>query len=230
MGFESPMFVMDILKKRRPIKLKYGEMLASGLGFEGAEKTFFKTLIQCEKTNDEDKSYLLEVLAALRPRDTFVDKEKGIFSHWLNMVIFTMSQMREAPLTADFVKNSLKTDVSFKTIEDCLNLLVDHGLLERNDLGQYKNKVSDFVTSANDVSIPTIHDYYRQVIIQAQSAVKMHIDEREFQCFSIGMKKENLVKVKHLLRKTHNEIADFYDEDGDHVFQFNLSGFPLAEL
>ena len=72
--------------------------------------------------------------------------------------------------------------------------------------------------------------YYAQILSKTQSAIKLNIDEREFQCFAIGMKKENLVKIKEIMRKARKDVAAFSDDHGDHVYQFNFNGFPMAEL
>jgi uncharacterized protein (TIGR02147 family) len=56
MGFESPSLMMDLLKKKRPLKLKFADNLARGMGLDKIESTYFKTLIQIEKSNPEEKS------------------------------------------------------------------------------------------------------------------------------------------------------------------------------
>jgi uncharacterized protein (TIGR02147 family) len=221
---------MDLLKKKRPMKLKYADQLALGLGLSESEKVYFKTLIQMEKAADEEKTYLEEVLKSLRPQDEVVDKNGGVFSHWLNVVIFTLSQLHHFSMSLQEIKASLKQDVSLKTIEDSLNLLVEQKLLELTPEGNYRRCQMDFISTQNDVSMKTSHAYYSQIISKAQSAVKMGVEEREFQCFAIGMKKENLVKIKEVMRKARKDIASFSDEQGDHVYQFNLNGFPMAEI
>lgn len=229
-GFESPSLILDILKKKRPLKLKYSSLLAQGLGLDSNEMTYFKTLIFMEKAaNPEEKAYFEETLNALRPEGTSINKEGGIYSSWLNVVIFTLTQMNGASMDIHEIKTSLKQDIPLSTIEDSLTILLNHKLIEK--VGEkYKCCMRDFISTPNDVSIKSTHAYYSQVISQAQSAVKMGVDEREFQCFTIGMKKENLAKVKDVIRNARKEIATFSDDHGDHVYQFNLNGFPMAEV
>ena len=128
------------------------------------------------------------------------------------------------------IQGALKQNVSLRTIEDSLKILVENKLLKMTDDGKYENCSYDFITTKDDVSITSTHAYYNQILSKTQSAINLGIDEREFQCFAIGMKKENLVKIKDIMRKARKDVAAFSDEHGDHVYQFNFNGFPMAEI
>lgn len=230
MGLNSPVLILDILKKKRPLKLKYAEFIAKGFHLNSQEKTYFKTLIQLEKASDEEKIYLGEVLSSLRPKDINVTQEGGIFSHWLNVIIHLMGKMKKAPLSLQEIKTAVKQDVSMKTIEESLNVLIASKLIEKTNDGMFVSIMDQHISTPNDVPQAAIHNYYSQVIAKAEAAIKMDIHDREFQCFAIGMKKENLGKVKDVMRKARLEIASFSDDSGDHIYQFNLNGFPMAEI
>jgi uncharacterized protein (TIGR02147 family) len=133
-------------------------------------------------------------------------------------------------LSAAEIQNSLKEPVALTSIQNSLKLLVNHQLLELVAPGKYRRCSDEFITTTNDVAMSSTHPYYSQIISKAQSAIEMSVDEREFQFFSIGMKKENLSKAKEVMRKARAEIALFSDKQGDHVYQFNFNGFPLAEI
>ena len=231
MGFTSPNLVFDLLKKKRPLKLKYADNLAIALNLNSNEKVYFKSMILMEKAvAEEEIAFYKELLTSLRPQDTFVDSQGGIFSHWLNVVIFTLAQMSKRPMTVKEIQSYLKQEVALKTIEDSLKILVDNHLMEMMEDRSYKLVHLDSITTQNDIPTKAVHNYYYQVIQKAQSAIKMDVAEREFQCFAIGIKKESLLKIKEIIRGARKEIANFSDEQGDLVYQFNFNGFPMAEI
>lgn len=230
MGLNSPVLVIDILKKKRPLKLKYADFIAKGFKLNSQEKTYFKTLIQLEKAADDEKVYLEEVLNSLRPKDLIVSHEGGLFSHWVNVVIHLMGKMKKAPLSLTEIKGAIKQDVSMKTIEDSLNVLIASKLVEKTNDGMFVSVMHEHVSTPNDIAQTTFHNYYAQVIANAESAIKMNIHDREFQCFAIGMKKENLMKAKEIIRQARQDVASLSDDSGDHIYQFNFNGFPMAEV
>lgn len=230
MGLNSPVLVIDILKKKRPLKLKYADFIAKGFKLNSQERTYFKTLIQLEKASEEEKVFLKEVLNSLRPKDMTVSNEGGLFSHWLNVVIHLMGKMKKAPLSLTEIKGAIKQDVSLKTIEDSLNVLIASKFVEKTNDGMFVSIMDDHVSTPNDIPQSIFHNYYAQVIANAESAIKMNIHDREFQCFAIGMKKENLTKAKEIMRQARLDVASLSDDSGDHIYQFNFNGFPMAEV
>ena len=230
MGLNSPVLVIDILKKKRPLKLKYIDIFAKGFSLNQKETTYFKTLVQLEKATDDEKAYLEEVLSTLRPKDMNVSHEGGLFSHWLNVVIHLLGKMKKAPLSITEIKGAMKQDVSLKTIEDSLNVLIASKFVERTNDGMFVSIMDEHVSTPNDIPQTSFHNYYAQVIANAESAIKMNIHDREFQCFAIGMKKENLTKAKEIIRQARLDVASLSDDHGDHIYQFNFNGFPMAEV
>lgn len=230
MGFESPVLLVDFLKKKRPIKLKHADILSKGLGLNERETLYFKTLIQYEKSTEESKEYYNNILSALRPIDTFVDQDSGIFSHWLNVVIFTMAQIHNSPMTLQEIQQGLKLQVSTKTIKDSLNILLTHGLLILTEENKYTLGKNYSLQTPNDVLIKSTHTYYEQILSKAQEAIQFDVNEREFQCFAMGMKKEDLSKAKEIIRKARKDIGELSTDQANQVYQFNFNSFPMTEI
>jgi uncharacterized protein (TIGR02147 family) len=227
---ENPNVILDLLKNKRPLKLKYADLFSKGFQLNKHETFYFKTLIQYEKAPEDSKEYYKELLNMLKPQDAFIDIEGGIFSHWLNIVILELANIYGSNMKIENVQKALKQDIPLSTIKDSLKLLVNQGHLVESSDGAYKLSHTNALTTPNDVRIKSSHAYYSQVLHKAQHAIMLDITEREFQCFAMGMKKEDLIKAKEIIRRARNEIGMLSDNGGDHVYQFNFNGFPLAEV
>lgn len=230
MGFESPILLLDLLKKKRPLKLKFADNLAVGMKLEGNEKIYFKTLILWEKAEREEKTYYQDVLESLRPQGRHKSEAKGIYSHWLHMVVFSLGQIQGFKLTPKNIQSSLLQPLPLEQIEESLKVLHSNGYIEHSLDGSYSLATQSSITTKNDVIIESVHNYYRQIITESEKAVALDIQEREFQCFAIGMQKKDLAKVKEVIRTARRDISSFQTTDADHVYQFNLGGFPMAEI
>ncbi len=229
MGFQSPVILSDVLKRKRPLKLKYLENFSKGLHLNEKEVIFLKTIYFYEKSSGEQKEYFVSLMDSLKPVDSSIAMNGGLFSHWLNVIIYKLGQIKGDGMTFSDIKKSLKEDVPVSLIANSLELLTENGLVNF-DGSHYKITQENDITTPNDILIKSSHTYYKQVISKASNSVELDVNEREFQCFAVGMKKEDLTKAKEIVRKARLDIAELHKEDANSVYQFNLNGYLVAEV
>lgn len=229
MGLSSPALLLDILKKKRPIKMKYVKHLAKGMQLKEKEAAYFGTLVLLEYSSGEDKDHYESVLRSLRPRQEPLDPTADVFSHWLNLAVYLLGQIEGYVLTPEAIQRSLNLAVSKEDIIKALNCLEGHQLVKLDESGHYKSCGSEFLTTPNDVSRESSRRYYAQVQTNAQNAIELPLDDREFQCFAIAMKEESIPKIKEIIRKAREDVASFSDFQGSHIYQFNFNAFPIAK-
>ncbi len=229
MNLESPVLLVDILKKKRPLKLKYISFLKMGLKLDENQALYFQTLIQMSKSSEDEKEYFMNLLNSMKPYAP-VNPEGDVFSHWINGAILALGKAKNFSLNARNIQNSLGPHVNLTDINNSLTLLFEKGLLKKEANGSFTRMNPEFVSTNNDTSIDSTKQYYRQVIKKAQDAVESPVNEREFQCFSICTNQNNVQKMKDILRDSRRELAALYDENGDSLFQFNLMGFSMGKI
>lgn len=229
MGFESPLILTEVLKRKRPLKLKYLDFVAKGLNLIDKEKIFLKTIHLFEKASGDEKEYFLSLMASMRPADSEIEMDGGLFSHWLNVIIYKLGEIKGEGMTFAEIRSAIKEDVPVSLITKSLELLMENGLIAVQG-SHYKLTQKEYLSTPNDVLIKTSHNYYQQIITKASDSISRDVNEREFQCFAVGMKKEDLTKAKAIVRQARVDIANLHKEDANSVYQFNLNGFLMAEI
>jgi uncharacterized protein (TIGR02147 family) len=230
MGLESPAPLIDILKNKRPLKLKHLSFLNKGLKLNADENLFFETLLLSDRAEQEEKDYFHKLLTKMRPVTNGISDNDEVFSHWLNVAILGLSKIKNFSLDVKSIQEALTNHVDEKIIEASLSLLIAKKYFFITPQGEIKRASPDFIRNTDDVSVESTLKYYSQVINRSQDAIALPVKDREFQCFSFSMKKENLTRAKEILRSSRTELASLWDEEGDHVYQFNLTAFPVAQV
>lgn len=222
----------EIINGRRKVKSKYADFLLKGLQLNEFEEIFFHTLIKLENCRDEaERKMFLTLLKDLTPTEILSRKEsdnQDIFSHWVYMAVLSMSKLKDFKLTEENICKTLKGDVDEEFIKLVLYKLINEGLLIKDDQGNLIKKY-DVTTMKNDIKYKSVENYFHQVFDLAKNEISSPIDQREFQCFSMPIKAENIEIAKKMIRDFRYKLSLLGEENADEVFQMNMQFFPLTQ-
>lgn len=230
-GWDSPAVLAGILSRKRSIKLKHAPFLARAIALDPSEMLYFKTLIQRAGAQSLEEREMFELLLnQLSPRDdsgTLRSEEPELFSHWTHTAILSLARLGGCRADAEFIRARLKFPVAIEQVRATLELLQRIGLLSVDGEGMLK-PIPQHVTTRTDVSHRGAQEYFRQVSALAAEAVPTPLDQREFQCFSLGIHQRDLPAFKQLIRSFRSQSEKLASGEKDRVYQMNLQFFPLT--
>lgn len=233
MDIKSPEVLMEVMKGKKKISVVISEQLTSGLKLDSSEALYFETMVKHANAESLKEKQIFDLLlietAHLKGTKVLVE-DQSVFSHWVHMAILSMTRVKGILCTKETIKAFLKVDVSQNQIDEAVERLLKLNLIQYNDMGSLV-KNFDHTTSKNDAFQKSPHDYFEQVSDLAKDGARVSADEREFQCFSLPIRHDQIPAFKEVLRQFRAKVAAMADTDNaDQVYQFNLQFFPLTEV
>ncbi len=232
-GFDSPDAFINILKGKSSLKMKLAVVFEKGLNLDASEFNYFKALILYSNLKlDEEKKVLEVLLTQYRPKsseEAVVRVNDGtIFSSWLDGAILEMGKLQNVQTSEIEIESRLRKKVTKELLNERIVKLCEAGLLKRSQDGSLKT-IHDSVSTTTDYPIPSVQKYYSEVSQLAMEAATLPAKEREFQCFSMAMNKEDLTFIKTMIRDFRTRVENSVSgNDLQDVYQINLQCFPVT--
>lgn len=232
MGIESHELLFDVMKRKKKIPLLLISNFAHFFSMNESESKFFETLVLLSRaTSNTEVRLFREMLAeqrGLAGESVAIVNEDNIFSHWIHMVILSTSKLKGFHCSVESLTELVGADVSPEIIQEAVDRLLRLNLIHTDSSGSLR-KSFDHTTTKNDVSKAEVHKYYFQVNDLARKAMDFPVDQREFQCFSMAIKHDEIQLFKEAIRQFRFKVASITPEGtGDQVYQFNVQFFPLT--
>jgi uncharacterized protein (TIGR02147 family) len=238
LGFSSPMTLIEIINGKKRLKGKASKLLIKGLDIDNAEKMFFQSIVERSLTSDEEKIKMYDLLVEeLRPygkEDYSCHREStdlNLFSHWIYMAIFSLTNIPNFKISAESIKESLRIEVDESIIENALFDLFEKGLLIKKESGEVVAKYNSY-SSKTDSTSKGVTDFYGIICDLAKQSLEIESGAREFQAFTVAIPQENVLLAKEIIRKARAQLVSLGNQEGkvnDTVYQANLMFFPLTK-
>ncbi len=221
-----------IFKKKKKLSLVQSTKISNVLNLDPVETSYLEAMIKYTYEDSEKEKRLLKmVLLELRQHTgrTVVVEDQSVFSHWVHMAIISMSKIEGFRCTQESIRDFLCDEVSQEIVDDSIARLLKLKLITQDENGCFK-KNYDNTTSRNDAYKKSPHQYFEQVAELAKKGALVPAEEREFQCFSLAIKHDQIPVFKEMIRNFRGKVCDFAEkETSDQVYQFNIQFFPLTK-
>ncbi len=234
LGFKNVSILVEILKKKRPFRFKFIENFESGFCFDASEKLYFETIVKlAESESDSERSYFEKLCHRLRPQNTepvYYQERAELFSHWLDTALVELCKIKKVTKQEKSVLNLFHRQIDQAEFSQTVEKLVAANLLEEDSSGVLK-VVKKRVSTQSDRSNRAVHGYYKEVNSLASDACELPVESREFQCFSMAIREDQVPQLKEAIRTARASLENFADsKSGEVVFQVNLQTFPLTQI
>jgi uncharacterized protein (TIGR02147 family) len=233
MGFKSHALLLMLMTGKRPLRVKHARLLAEGLKLSSPERLYLQALIQFDSAHDTEERELCRLwLSELHPHKDFQVRELDEFSyisHWIHTAILSCIRLSGNSGSVEEVHQRLGHRVSRREIESAIERLLKLNLVKHQDgklIAQYQR-----LTTKDDVVNQGAQIYHKAVSDLAKESIeKQSVKEREFQSFSIAIKKTDISLAKEMIRKFRAQFTNaLITDEGDEVYQMNLQFFQLTE-
>jgi uncharacterized protein (TIGR02147 family) len=244
MGYSSPVVLFAIMNRKRAIKIRDLSSIFAGLELNPNESLYLRVLIMLAQADTREEKEILEIALeqlspqAARPvgapsnverKGTIHETEHDeLFSHWTDAAVLSMLRLQEARQDIRVIRDNLLWESDPSQVERSYQKICRLGLLEKDSEGQSRPKYDDVVTKSDQKHVGA-RAYFSQVNEIAIRAIELPLAEREFQCFSLVIRKSDIAKFKQMIRDYRADISNQEAENGDTVYQFNFEMFPLSK-
>lgn len=235
LGFESHAPLNLILAGKRSLPKKRLPQFIESLGLSTAEGVYLEALIDLKNAkSDSAKSYCLEKVARLRPRQAPSFHEITSFDVIRDPLHGTLVEMSELPgfrPEPKWIQRRLIEHRTLKEIAVCLERLESVGLLKRS--GDSLVRGQPLSSTTPDVKNIAVQEYHKRVCALATQALPAQpVEQRQFNGMALNIDPADLPAAKAALRAF---VADFVTKfetrsgtDAE-TYQLSLQFFALTK-
>lgn len=230
LGIEAPELLMNVLKRKRKLPLSIATVISKALHHDETAKTYFEVMVKMDHENSLKEKQILDIVLSevrLLSGTVIEVEDQSIFSHWVHMAILSMSRLKGVKLSKEMIKTLLIDSVPEDQIDEAFERLMTQGLLSTDEKGSIK-KTFDHTTSKNDAFKASPHPYFVQVSELSKRGAEEEASQREFQCFSLPVREEQIPEFKQMIRNFRSKMGSLASDEADQVYQVNLQFFPLT--
>ncbi len=235
-GFRSSNYLLLIMQGKRNLSSEGILKVAKALKLRKGEAAFFENLVRFDQAkSDAERNLYYERIAGTREYADAHRLEKGQFeyySNWYTPVIREMVLLEEFEEDPAWIARQLTPPITPREAREALELLLDIGLIVRDDAGRLCQGKAH-IASGDEVASLALTNFQREMIERAASS----IDEtshglREIGSVTFAVSQEKLAEAKRMIRAFRTKLSGFLAEESqaDAVYQFNVQLFNVSNV
>jgi len=236
-GFKAKSFVHKVIKGERALSQNRLFTIARVLNLKGREIEFFEALVHFnDATTAQEREYYLNRMQGAEPKHDGMRLQKNqyeYFSTWYHAVVRELVTQRHFDNDYKKLAAAVEPAITPKEARDSVELLLQLGLIKKNDkTGLYE--YSDlYVTTRETVVSVAVNKYQRETMDLARKAHENEErDMRDFSTLTIGVSLEGYKRIRRELKDFRAHIGRIVAEDNpaDRVYQVNYQIFPVSNI
>jgi uncharacterized protein (TIGR02147 family) len=234
-GLKSPNFLKLVMDGERNLGRETIPKFADALGLEGESRQFFFDLVAFEQATDSaEKNAAFERIAASR-RFRAARRIDGMvheyLSHWYHPAIRELAAHPDFKADPKWIAERLLPSIAPKQAAESLALLLELGLLVRNEETQRLELREPTLTTEHEVSALGAANFHRQMLERASESIDtVPSARRDFAALTVCVNPRMVGEVKRRIHQFREALTDLCDSEanGSVVYQLNVQWFPLS--
>lgn len=234
-GYENPSFLAQVLKRERKLKSELAMKIAQSLRLSGKALKYFEVMVIGSSAQDPNgRSAYKQVIRNLRPKNKSSVLSLEVFayvSEWFHYALTEMPQLKDFSSSEDFIVQRLGKKVDRRIVREALDRLVRLGFLVRTAAGEFQRAPIGNYTMDPDTANQALRSLHRSWLELATQALdEQDVKDRDFYGTTFSFKKQNIAKVKEIIRNCHQQILELEATTaGDEIYQFSTQLFQLTK-
>jgi len=233
-GFSSPNHIKLVIEGERNLGRSSVDRVGRALGLDREERRFFKALVKFDHaTLPSEKNEAYKAIASSQYFRDARHINHGMFvylSHWYYPAIREMAARPDFREDPDWIAQQTVPRIEPEQAREALELLIDLGLLTRNDDGELERGDPN-LTTGHEVFSLAVGNYHRQMTgLAMDSIVTVPREQRDISAITICVEAATIDELKQRVHQFREQIAERSDADEapDVVYQLNIQLFPLS--
>jgi uncharacterized protein (TIGR02147 family) len=233
-GMSSPNFLKLVIDGQRNLTPSSVERFAEALALGPRETAFFRELVGFNQAaSPAQKNEHYERIGKFRKHRAVRRLERDTFaylSHWYYPAIrelVTCSAFREDP---EWISAQLRPHVPPARVREAIEVLLEVGVLERDEHGELKQG-EPLLSTGPEVRSLAVGNFHRQMMERAADSIELiDREEREISGVTVALSPERFEMFKNKIHALRAELLELSaaETDPSRVVQFNFQAFPLA--
>jgi len=233
-GFRSPNFLKLVIEGKRNLSPESIERFTSALKLNKKETEFFRILVHLNqaRTIGEKKLYAEKLMQfrSFRYIHPLRQDQYRYYAAWYNVPIRELTILPEFSEDPGWIARSLLPPISPQQAQKALDLLLQLGLLERDESGRLV-QADAFISTGNEVTSTSVANYHRAMIHKGSEALdRFPGPDRDISSVTMALSERSFQEIKSLIQRFRKELLAIADQDRhpEGVYQINFQLFPLA--
>ncbi len=234
-GIGSPSYLKFVIDGKRNLTEKTIPKFSKALGHKRDEAKFFHDLVLMNQATDhEEKNNHYHNLARSK---RYIEAKHLEHNQFKLLSKWYYAAIREMVLLSDFIEDperigrSLCPSISSDEVRHTIDLLLDMGLLIRDEAGTLKQSEPTFTTGSEVADLASCNYHLEMLKRASESMFRSAQGDRHISGVTVAMSKKTFDKVKKRVAEFSKEICSLVgeSEDADSVYQVNFQLFSLNE-
>lgn len=237
-GFNSPGYLLDVVKGSKNISPKTMEGFCRILGLNNRKRQYFADLVHFNQAkNPETKRYHYEQLIPVFKKEhgtRLKDKQYEFYSNWYGPVIREMVGMRHFNESPEWISKKLKNLVTPAQAKKMLETLLELNLVTKGADGKLSTTETHLCTPP-EVSEVVVTKFHKEMLdLAKESLEKDEGTQREISCLTAALTPAKFETIKQTIQEFETKLALQMKETGkedeeEEVYQFNFQLFSLTK-
>ena len=236
MGFRNPSPLSLMMSGQRSIPKKHIPNFIRDLDLDENEAQYFETLVDLQRAKSPDQKIRyynqLKKISPMSKLDIVELEQFHFLQDPLHTFILEMTALKGFKADPKWIQSRLKGEYSIAQVEKALDRLLKLNLLKK--IGKsLVAKSQEHITNKPDIRDQAAQNYHQKISeIAAQRVIEQDVLEREFNSFSMNIKKQDIPMAKKIIRefiKTFIENVESKPKEGEETYQLNVQFFGVTE-
>lgn len=233
-GMSSPNFLKLVIDGRRNLTAQSTEKFSKALDLTTQQAAFFRHLVTfAQATTAAEKNVSYEHISQYRQHRAVRRLERGMFeylSHWYFPAIRELVGCVGFREDAKQIARSLRPRISVTQVRKALRVLLNLGLLVRNEQGEL-SLGDPLLSTGPEVRSLAVGNFHRQMMDRASQATEtVPPEKREISGVTIALSEDSFARIKARIQALRAEFLELSAQETapTQVVQINFQAFPLA--
>ncbi|MBK9293625.1 MAG: TIGR02147 family protein [Oligoflexia bacterium] len=233
-GLKSENYLKVVMDGSRSLTANNLPKFVKGLGLNTTQAEYFEALVRLNQAKDlmERQAHLQKIVHLKKKINvlTLSHDQMEFYAHWYNLIIFEMASQKNFNPDPEHISKCLKGKISAKQALDSLNMMLEKGILKRDESGKLI-PVASQIASPGDVPREQIKKLQEVFLQQALEALHLQKDsEREIRSLTICLTEQQLPLFKEKIKEFQRELnTTFSTGEGGDVYQFNMQFYKITK-
>ncbi len=237
-GFSSPNFLKLVAEGQRNLSPKSIAKFAKGLGLDQEEQETFETLVllgQAQTDAERNRYYLrLRRQASSAASMRLEEAQYRVYSLWYALPIREMLLLPDFQEDPAWIGRRLRPPVRASDVEQALSLLLEVGLVVRDDEGRLRPADTNISTGPRVRSL-AVRNYHRAMLdLASKSLDGVPLELRDITALTFALSPVQFQEVRARIAKFRRELLEMMSDqasegaDQREVFQVGFQLFPIT--
>lgn len=224
----------SVLRRKQRLPSDLAERLVRNLQLSKPEAEHFQLLaLYSGESREEARTWLARRILEQTKDSAWPSLSLDtlrLIADWKKFLVLEALSCKQFNPKRDVLRTRFGDLIGRREIEDCIELFIRLGLVERTAEGSLQKPVRRFSTP-HDVPDAELRQLQKSFLELSIAALEnCPVDEREFSAALFVTSRKKIQGAKSRIRKFRQELAEsLRDDDGDTVFAMNLSLFEILE-